>query len=58
MKDDLGAASTSSQTSDIEAKRAMNDTNNLVRGIGLSSLTDEKEPGFLGITASFPASAG
>ncbi|KAE8165540.1 fungal-specific transcription factor domain-containing protein [Aspergillus tamarii] len=48
MKDDLGAASTSSQTSDIEAKRAMNDTNNLVRGIGLSSLTDEKEPGFLG----------
>ncbi|KAB8263240.1 fungal-specific transcription factor domain-containing protein [Aspergillus pseudonomiae] len=48
MKDDLGSASTSSQISDIEAKRAMNATNNTVRHIELDSLIDEKEPGFLG----------
>ncbi|OGM51099.1 hypothetical protein ABOM_000172 [Aspergillus bombycis] len=48
MKDDLGSVSTSSQMSEIEAKRAMNTTNNPVRRIGLHSLIDEKEPGFLG----------
>ncbi|KAE8333931.1 fungal-specific transcription factor domain-containing protein [Aspergillus sergii] len=47
MKDDLGG-SISSQTSEIEDKRAMNDTNSPVQGIGLSSLIDENEPGFLG----------
>ncbi|GMF67080.1 unnamed protein product [Aspergillus oryzae] len=48
MKDDFGA-SISSQTSDIEVKGAMNDTNSPVQGIGLSYLIDENEPGFLGI---------
>ncbi|RMZ38832.1 hypothetical protein CA14_003279 [Aspergillus flavus] len=47
MKDDFGA-SISSQTSDIEVKGAMNDTNSPVQGIGLSYLIDENEPGFLG----------
>ncbi|KAE8381201.1 fungal-specific transcription factor domain-containing protein [Aspergillus bertholletiae] len=48
MKDNLGAASISSQTSDIEAKRVVKDTNSPIRGAGLNSLTHEKEPGFLG----------